>query len=252
MTEDQEHVYTLQETTQKLGVSLEIVEGWLRDQFITPSVMADHSDPFLDENDIRQLEQIKNLADIGYGPQEIKKIVRKIGLPKPDRLTSRKRRLHHYLTVGELAKQSGLNRRTIKYWEERGVIEPTGRSEGGFRMYDEYYIQICQLIQDLQLFGYSLDEIKRAADLFRALQAVAQKTFSGTEREVFKNLDEMMDLIAGFRDRMDDFMKGIDRWKKLLKEKQAEIQALKRKLSKESKTKSRANPALPAAAGKKS
>jgi len=236
-------IYTLSEAAQKLGVSKELLSEWVDGKIVAPSAVADRAEPFFEEADMLLLEQVRHLHEIGYGTQEIKKIVKKIGLPRPDKLKKRQRKVHRYLTVGELAKRCGLNARTIKYWEERGIIEPTTRSEGGFRLYHEDYVLFCNLIHDLQLFGYSLEEIKEVADLFRVYYDIHTGNFTGSNKKMLEKLDVMAKKIASLFARMDELTKGVERWRKLLKEKQVEIQTLRKKLSKEQQGKGvRATP----------
>ena len=222
-------IYDFATTASKVGVSLDTLGEWVKEKIITPSVMADKAEPFFDGQDLIQLEQIKHLQDAGYNIADIRKITKKIGLPQADRLKKRTRRTTQYLTVGELAKRSGLNARTIKYWEERGIIGPTTRSEGGFRLYEESFVLFCNLIQDLQLFGYSLDEIKEAAELFRQFYEIKTGGFSGTRKEKLGHLETMQEKINLLFQRMQKLNEGIDRWKRLLKEKQTEIQAIQKR-----------------------
>ena len=51
----------------------------------------------------------------------------------PDKITNKKN--NSYLTVGNLADKIGVSPRTIKHWEDKGIIEPDMRSDGGFRLY---------------------------------------------------------------------------------------------------------------------
>ena len=96
------------------------------------------------------------------------KIIKKVGLPAAAGDTKKKPAdKTNYLTVGNLAEKLDVSPRTIKHWEEKGIIEADLRSQGGFRLYRDYYILLCNLIKDLQLFGYSLDEIKKVSDYFR-------------------------------------------------------------------------------------
>ena len=226
----QSQVFTAAEAAQRVGVAESVIDEWIAGRLIAPSVVADGDQTLFDESDIAVLAQLKNLREIGYDATDIRRIARKVGLPKPKRKKTKHAR--QYLTVGELAKRSGLNARTIKYWEERGIIEPTRRSEGGFRLYDETYLLFCSLIQDLQNFGYTLEEIKEAADLFRSFYEMKTRAFAGTEAEMGEKLSVMEDRIERLFSRMDLLSKGISRWRKLLREKRAEIGALQKRLSK--------------------
>lgn len=44
-----------------------------------------------------------------------------------------------YLTIGELARTTGLTVRTIRYWSDEGALPPVTRSSGGYRLYDAYF-----------------------------------------------------------------------------------------------------------------
>ncbi len=49
--------------------------------------------------------------------------------------------------------------RTIKFWEEKGLISPHRRTEGGFRLYRPSEVVRLSFIKDLQAFNYTLAEI---------------------------------------------------------------------------------------------
>ena len=52
-----------------------------------------------------------------------------------------------------------MNVRTIKFWEEKGLISPHKRTEGGFRLYRPSEVVRVSFIKDLQAFNYTLAEI---------------------------------------------------------------------------------------------
>ena len=199
-----------------------------RQSALTPAAVAENNQPVFDETGIVQIEQLRTLFEIGYDTVQLKKIARKVGWPHPVEGDRRPRVVQRYLTVGELAARSGLNPRTIKYWEERGILEPTMRSDGGFRLYAEHNCLFCNLIHDLQLFGYSLEDIKTIADLFRVFDELNKQTFKGTKEDAFDRLQEMLQKIQALSAKMDELDQGIERWRKLLKEKRAEVQSLGR------------------------
>lgn len=63
------------------------------------------------------------------------------------------------MRIGDLSETTGVSVRAIRYYEERGLIEPAGRTEGGYRLYDERGLAALNLIRRLRMLGLSLQEI---------------------------------------------------------------------------------------------
>lgn len=61
--------------------------------------------------------------------------------------------------IGEAAAQSGLSLRTIRFYEEVGLVPPSGRTAGGFRLYTDADIERLQLVKDLKPLDFSLEEM---------------------------------------------------------------------------------------------
>ncbi len=62
--------------------------------------------------------------------------------------------------IGEVADRVGLSLRTLRHWEEMGLVTPTGRSDGGFRLYGEDDVQRVLLARALKPADFSLDELQ--------------------------------------------------------------------------------------------
>ncbi len=62
--------------------------------------------------------------------------------------------------VGELARQTGLTVRTLRYYDEIGLLTPSGRTEAGYRLYTVRDIARLQQIRSLRQLGFSLEEIQ--------------------------------------------------------------------------------------------
>lgn len=62
--------------------------------------------------------------------------------------------------VGDLGKITGLSIRTLHYYEEFGLLIPSGRTESGHRVYGEKDLVRLQQILSLKQLGFSLDDIK--------------------------------------------------------------------------------------------
>ena len=67
--------------------------------------------------------------------------------------------------IGEVAERTGVTQRTLRFYEERGLLQPSERMEGGFRLYSEHDIDRIELIKRLQsLLNLSLADIKEMVD----------------------------------------------------------------------------------------
>jgi MerR family mercuric resistance operon transcriptional regulator len=63
------------------------------------------------------------------------------------------------MTRGEVAERSGVNRETVRYYEQRGLIPEPPRTDGVYRTYDERYVERIRFIKRAQELGFSLKEI---------------------------------------------------------------------------------------------
>lgn len=95
------------------------------------------------------------------------------------------------LTIGQLARQVGLRPSALRYYEAEGLLEPSGRTEAGYRLYDERSVDTLRLIRQAQRLGFSLAEIRtlvgswRAGDLDNAeTLALAEGRYLALERQI--------------------------------------------------------------------
>jgi DNA-binding transcriptional MerR regulator len=65
------------------------------------------------------------------------------------------------LTIGELARVTGLTVRTIRYWSDEGALPPVTRSAGGYRLYDAASVARLELIRTLRELGLGLADVRR-------------------------------------------------------------------------------------------
>jgi DNA-binding transcriptional MerR regulator len=72
---------------------------------------------------------------------------------------------HAYLQIGEVADRTGVTQRTLRFYEEKGLLKPPSRLDGGFRLYSEDDIERVERIKRMQsLLGLSLAEIKEMVE----------------------------------------------------------------------------------------
>ena len=66
-----------------------------------------------------------------------------------------------FLQIGEAAERASLTQRTLRYYEEKGLLNPPTRMDGGFRLYSSEDMERVERIRQLkELLGFSLAEIK--------------------------------------------------------------------------------------------
>jgi len=65
------------------------------------------------------------------------------------------------LTIGQLSRRTGLSVRTIRFWSDSGIIPPTGRTTGGYRLYDAEAVARLELVRTLRELGLDLGTVAR-------------------------------------------------------------------------------------------
>jgi MerR family transcriptional regulator, copper efflux regulator len=68
---------------------------------------------------------------------------------------------HH---IGAVTARTEVSQQTLRHWDEVGLVRPSGRTEGGFRLYSDVDIQRLLVIRRMKPLEFSLDEMKRLLD----------------------------------------------------------------------------------------
>ncbi|WP_150239558.1 MerR family transcriptional regulator [Nocardiopsis quinghaiensis] len=92
-----------------------------------------------------------------------------------------------HMQIGEVAERTGLSLRTIRYYGEVGLVEPSARSRGGFRLYTEADVERLNLIKRMKPLEFSLEETREL------LEAIDRLNASETGREEREALTERLD-----------------------------------------------------------
>ena len=91
-----------------------------------------------------------------------------------------------FLQIGEAAERAALTQRTLRYYEEKGLLSPPTRMDGGFRLYSREDMERIDRIRQLkELLGFSLAEIKEmleAEDVRLQIKAEWRKDADAEEK----------------------------------------------------------------------
>ncbi|MGH2945794.1 MAG: MerR family transcriptional regulator [Solirubrobacteraceae bacterium] len=84
------------------------------------------------------------------------------------------------MQIGEVADRVGLSLRTVRYYEEMGLVEPETRTEGGFRLYTEAHVDRLELVKRMKPLGFTVQEMR---DLLDARDAQDRERLAEFARE---------------------------------------------------------------------
>ncbi|TCT20881.1 DNA-binding transcriptional MerR regulator [Melghiribacillus thermohalophilus] len=110
-------------------------------------------------------------------------------------------------TISDLAHEFDISTRTIRYYEERGLIHP-GRTEGGQRIYSRKDRTHLRLILRGKRFGFSLEEIAEMINMFdqdRSGKKQLEVTIQYGRKKI-KEVDEKIQDMVALREEMESLL----------------------------------------------
>ncbi|MFI9220088.1 MerR family transcriptional regulator [Streptomyces werraensis] len=75
------------------------------------------------------------------------------------------------MQIGEVAARTELSLRTIRHYEETGLVIPSARSQGGFRLYTETDVARLMVIRRMKPLGFTLEQMRDLLDATDRLDA---------------------------------------------------------------------------------
>ncbi|MCS7276934.1 MAG: MerR family transcriptional regulator [Dehalococcoidia bacterium] len=145
--------------------------------------------------------------------------------------------IKEFLQIGEAAEKAGVSQRTLRFYEEKGLLRPPARMEGGFRLYTEEDVRRVKQIKKLQqLLGVSLAEIKEmveAQDTLREIRARFRPDAPPAEKleqlqratEVVQRQYEIVrhkvDQLLEMKSQLEEWLRTFERWRRSLEQEAA-------------------------------
>ncbi|MGW0610448.1 MerR family transcriptional regulator [Streptomyces sp. NPDC002788] len=94
------------------------------------------------------------------------------------------------MQIGEVAARTELSLRTIRHYEETGLVVPSARSQGGFRLYTDADVARLMVIRRMKPLGFTLEEM-------RSLLEATDRLDSGGEL-LLEEREELLDRVRGY------------------------------------------------------
>jgi MerR family copper efflux transcriptional regulator len=111
------------------------------------------------------------------------------------------------MQIGEVAARTELSLRTIRHYEETGLVIPSARSQGGFRLYTEADVARLMVIRRMKPLGFTLEEM-------HALLEATDRLDSGEELPP-EEREALLERIRGFeqaaQQRVEDLRTQLSR-----------------------------------------
>ena len=117
------------------------------------------------------------------------------------------------LSIGELAKHLEMSQRTIRYYEEIGLLNSVKRIEGGRRVYTEVDLRRLKLIKRLKIMGMTLSEMQELEAMWTI------------EKSTDKVLKRLLELMGSHLRRLDDRIADLNILRNEILEYQERIQS---------------------------
>ncbi|MGP3924741.1 MerR family transcriptional regulator [Streptomyces sp. 8N616] len=75
------------------------------------------------------------------------------------------------MQIGEVAERTGLSLRTIRHYEDVGLVVPSARSKGGFRLYTEADVERLMVVRRMKPLDFSLEEMRDLLEITDRISA---------------------------------------------------------------------------------
>lgn len=114
-------------------------------------------------------------------------------------------RAPRFLTIGEVARRSGFTIKALRFYERRGLLPPTARSEGGYRLYSEADLHRLDFVRQAKALGLALDQIRELVSSAR------EQSCSMTRPRLLSVLDERIRQTARQIETLTRLKKDLER-----------------------------------------
>jgi DNA-binding transcriptional MerR regulator len=111
--------------------------------------------------------------------------------------------------IGEVAESTGLSIRTLRHYDDLGLVVPSGHTAGGFRLYTEDDVERLLLVRRMKPLGFSLERMRQFLDAIDILRAA--KRTGTSELSVWHEAKTTVEAVrAEARERYADLKKQLD------------------------------------------
>ena len=100
------------------------------------------------------------------------------------------------LTIGQAAEQSGLPAKTIRFYEEIGLVSPARRLDNGYRCYGEDDLHMLRFVERARRLGFSVEDCRQLLALYRDRHRSSAEVKALTEQRIGEIDAKVKELVA--------------------------------------------------------
>lgn len=115
--------------------------------------------------------------------------------------------------IGEVAARTELSLRSLRHWDEVGLLQPSARTEGGFRLYTESDFEKILVIRRMKPLGFTLDQMSAA---MRDLEVLQDAGAAERHADARGRLDALLEDAHGRREKLERHLGMADEFIHLL------------------------------------
>lgn len=111
---------------------------------------------------------------------------------------------HPGMRIGEIAEKTGISIRTLRHYDDVGILRPSAHTPGGFRLYSQQELRRLLLIRRLKPLGFSLEEMRQyldAAQILSRAHASQNGRISGSEPSGDSEVAEAYTIVRNFAEQ---------------------------------------------------
>ena len=109
------------------------------------------------------------------------------------------------LQIGDVAERTGLSLRSVRHYEEVGLLPTAERSPGGFRLYTEAAVERLLVVKQMKPLEFTLEQMRELLDALEELASAPAahrreelvEALTGYAREVERRIEKISERLAG-------------------------------------------------------
>jgi DNA-binding transcriptional MerR regulator len=111
--------------------------------------------------------------------------------------------------IGDVAKQAGLTVKTLRYYEQLGLLAPAHRRESGYRTYEAADLERVRFIKGAKALGLTLAEIKEIIEVWDSGQRPCSRVGAFLDDKLTQ-LDRRIAELTAFRDALRTYKADVE------------------------------------------